>query len=282
MQPAALLALAVLAWWLPPLAGRWPLWPGLLVLASLAGLASGAMDSIGLGVTAALGGLVFVTRHAPQPGLRALALTGAAVLALAMALHVVPGFHAELVAHDLRLSADAAPFSFCWRLDTGIAGLLLIAAVATPARGADWRELGAVLLRGAPVIVGLVVAASLAAGYVRWAPKWPELAPVFLIANLCFTCVAEEAFFRGLIQARLQAAAAGRAGGQWAAIGVAALLFGLAHLGGGALYAAIATLAGVGYGWAFARSGRIEAAILMHFAVNAVHFIGFTYPRLAS
>lgn len=64
-------------------------------------------------------------------------------------------------------------------------------------------------------------------------------------------------------------------------VGLSSLLFAAAHLGGGLLQAAIAGLAGLGYALVHARSRRIEAAILTHFAVNAVHFLGFTYPGLA-
>lgn len=32
---------------------------------------------------------------------------------------------------------------------------------------------------------------------------------------------------------------------------------------------------------AYQRTGRVEAAILTHFAVNATHFLLFTYPTLA-
>ena len=64
-------------------------------------------------------------------------------------------------------------------------------------------------------------------------------------------------------------------------LSVAAGLFGLVHAGGGPTYVVLATLAGVGYGWVFLRTGRIEASILTHFALNAVHFLGFTYPALA-
>ena len=59
------------------------------------------------------------------------------------------------------------------------------------------------------------------------------------------------------------------------------MLFGLAHAGGGATWLAVATIAGLGYAAIYARTRRIEGAILVHFAVNAAHFIGFTYPRLA-
>ena len=38
---------------------------------------------------------------------------------------------------------------------------------------------------------------------------------------------------------------------------------------------------GAGYALALQRTGRLEMAILAHFAVNAVHFLLFTYPALA-
>ena len=44
-----------------------------------------------------------------------------------------------------------------------------------------------------------------------------------------------------------------------------------------------ATIAGIGYGWVFWRTNRIEASILSHFLLNAAHILCFTYPaRLGS
>jgi len=42
----------------------------------------------------------------------------------------------------------------------------------------------------------------------------------------------------------------------------------------------LSTVAGLGYGWVYQRTGRIEASILTHFALNLVHFLLFTYPAL--
>jgi hypothetical protein len=61
-------------------------------------------------------------------------------------------------------------------------------------------------------------------------------------------------------------------------IAVTSVLFGLVHFAGGPLLIGAATLAGVGYGIAYARTRRIEAAVLAHFSLNAIHFLGFTYP----
>jgi membrane protease YdiL (CAAX protease family) len=124
------------------------------------------------------------------------------------------------------------------------------------------------------------MALSLAAGYVRFEPKFPAETWLWLGVNLGFTCVAEEAIFRGFIQAQLARAWAQRDGGPGWALVVAAGLFGLAHAAGGPAYVALATAAGVGYGWIYRKTSRIEASILTHFALNTVHFLAFTYPAL--
>ncbi len=66
------------------------------------------------------------------------------------------------------------------------------------------------------------------------------------------------------------------------AIAVAAVLFGLRHYMGGINYILLATVAGIGYGWAYRHTGRMEASILTHFSLNSLHFLLFTYPALAA
>jgi membrane protease YdiL (CAAX protease family) len=65
------------------------------------------------------------------------------------------------------------------------------------------------------------------------------------------------------------------------ALMMAAMLFGLAHFKGGATYICAGLIAGLGYGWAFLRTRRVEAAIAVHFGLNATHFLLFIYPRIA-
>ncbi len=281
---AALLGLAVLAAWAPPLAGRWPLWPWLAGATVALGVASGVFGVWAVLVVAALAASVYGLGRMQDARWRTLLTTLAGLLALALALHGVPGVSNPVLARNLQVSTGAVPFSVWMSLDKGLAGLLLLGLCPLAASRAGWREVARALSFAAPLTVAGVVGVSLAAGLVRWDPRWasgwPDVSAPFLIGNLLFTCVAEEVFFRGLIQARLQSALAGYRAGPLLAVLVSAILFGAAHLGGGPLYAAIATLAGVGYGCAFARNGRIEAAILTHFLVNLVHFVGFTYPYL--
>jgi hypothetical protein len=122
----------------------------------------------------------------------------------------------------------------------------------------------------------------MALGYLTWQPKWTSLFWIWAPVNLFFTCLSEEALFRGFIQRELASALHGTRYGNWVAIAVSALLFGLAHFAGGASYVALAAAAGVGYAIVYQRTQSIEMAMLAHFALNATHFLLFTYPRALS
>jgi membrane protease YdiL (CAAX protease family) len=276
------LALALGATWVRPIPlGRRaaPLWLLFFVMAMAWGLVGGVLDPVAISALLVLAGAAYACTAAPRAWLRALYGVLAAALALALAMHKLPGFHNPLLSERQVLTADALPFTQYANFDKGAVGLILLALLCR--RVASWRELGAVLRRTAPVLL-LTVAATLgfalAAGVVGLAPKLPPSAPAFIAANLLFTVIAEEAFFRGLLQDRLAAALAPRRHGAVLAVAAAALLFGAAHLGGGWRYGILAGIAGLGYGWAYQRTQRIEAAILVHIALNVVHFIGFTYP----
>ena len=282
-----LLGLAIALVWMPtrPLVGREaPPWTVVFGWACLAGLLAspGVLDPTALLPLAVLGALAWGGVAAPRWRFAPTVLAG--LLALAMSLHLLLGFHPVVLFHDVHLTPDAAPFALALSFDKAAAGLVLLGAFCV--RATSWRQLASQL--PAIVAAGVATAAvsigvALAAGYVRFEPKWVDAAPAFLVANLLFTCVAEEAFFRGLIQERLMRLAETRRQPAWngIAIVVSTLLFGLAHAGGGATWMAVATIAGFGYALVYARTRTIEGAILVHFAVNAAHFIGFTYPRLA-
>jgi membrane protease YdiL (CAAX protease family) len=133
----------------------------------------------------------------------------------------------------------------------------------------------------AAVTILVIVSASVASGYVQWDPKWPDQFWIWGALNLLSTCMSEEAFFRGFIQAEIARHLGSRRGATLAAIGCSASLFGIAHIAGGWGYAALASVAGVGYAIVLHRSKRIEMSMLTHFGLNTVHFLLFTYPTIA-
>jgi membrane protease YdiL (CAAX protease family) len=285
-----LLGMAILSVWLPgvPLGRtiRVPVWSLLLVAAIACGLAMGFLGTLALlptGVLAALCCVAARLEHQPDrtPWLRRLVLLAVGVLSLALAMHLVPGFRNPRVINEVVLSPGAPPFSQYLNFDKGVVGLLLLAFLSR--RAHSWGELRAGLRAtalGSLRTIAVVMACAVLVGYVAVDLKLPEVTPIFMLANLLFTCVAEEAFFRGLLQARLAACLQHRRGGAAIAVAVVGLLFGAAHLAGGWKAGLLASMAGIGYGVAYHRSQKIEAAILLHFALNAVQFLAFTYPFL--
>jgi len=270
-----LLVLAIVAVWLPPLHwGRITVfaWHGLLLLALVAGVANQGLTPLACVWIAILFVLAQgACRSTHRLWSAALAvLTG--LMTLALALHLLPGFNnPSYMLGDAGVGA-AKRLSF----DKGVAGLILLGTVAP--RTQTLAELRALVRPVLLAIVGtvvLVLSAALALGIARMEPKWPLNTHLWLLSNLFLTCVAEEAFFRGLLQERIHRAMA-RATGVWVPAIVSAVLFGLVHAGGGVGFVIVATLAGLGYALAYAVTRRMEAPILVHFSLNAVVFLGFT------
>lgn len=281
-----LLAAAICAVWLPPVRVSrrmtLPPWAGLFVAAACSGLAAGVLNPRSAAALLIFCGIAYLASTAKQPSVSRILLTAAtAIVALALALHRLPGFNNPLLISALTLSAGAAPFSQYANFDKGAAGLVLLALLCRRADSAAvWRDL---LKKTWPVALATAIAVLGAAtwvGYVKADFKLGQTTALFLATNLFFTVVAEEAFFRGLLQDRLAASLARFRYGPIAALICSALLFGAAHAAGGGVYVLLAAIAGLGYAYAYYATRRIEAPIIVHIVVNAVHFIGFTYPHL--
>jgi membrane protease YdiL (CAAX protease family) len=282
----ALLGPSICAVWLPAIrVHSWPPvppWVLLFAAAVIAGLSSGILKWPGALSLVILATLAWSGRSAGNRWLRRSSILAVIVLALALALHVVPGFRNLVVIDAARFSVDSAPFTLYANFDKGAVGLLLLALMA-PHIGSvgELRRIARPLLLAVLATVVAVLGTAAAMGYVRWDPKWPPQVWTFLTINLLFTCVAEEAFFRGVIQEQLTKAIEGHPRFMWLPVVVSTSLFALAHASGGLPLVALAALAGLGYSVAYGITRRVEGAILVHFAVNAVHFAGFSYPYMA-
>jgi membrane protease YdiL (CAAX protease family) len=282
--PFLLLLAAVLGLWL-----HRAVWITALTAAVLAGIFTGALHwlaAIWIALLAALAYAYQRVRAQPatphKPLLQTIAGLVFFVYALAIGLALLPGFHRVVLVEPLALSPGAVPQGISVGFPKVVTGILILGLI-NPLLVRPWSELGRVLARAAPVfaitaVVGMAVV--LLMGYVSFAPKWTVLFLLFAPVNLFFTCLSEEGFFRGFVQHELSRIGSRPRLAAGIALVVGAFLFGLAHFGGGTNYVIAAAVAGLGYGWAFLRTQRNEAAMAEHIGVNAVHFLLFTYPRL--
>jgi membrane protease YdiL (CAAX protease family) len=132
------------------------------------------------------------------------------------------------------------------------------------------------------IVISLTSILAILLGFVRFNPKLPPHLFTWIAVNLLLVTTAEEAFFRGFLQKNLSQAMNQTTYGNKLAILLASILFGLAYYVGGPQYMLLATISGIGYGWVYERTKRIESSILTHFTLNLTHFLFFTYPRLAN
>jgi membrane protease YdiL (CAAX protease family) len=281
----AALTLALAAAWMPGRAAPggtawWWLPPFLVSLA--AAYAGGLVEWQGVATVALLAASCRAARTAAGRIVRAAAHTVMLLTAALLLAHLAPGFDNPLVVDEAVLGPGALPYTKYLNLDKGIAGLLLLAVYAPelPLTDEGHRHVTGILWRFA-AMTGAALALAFALGYVRFDPKLPGWWPMWTWSMVFLTALPEEAVFRGLLQTWLARAFRGTPHGVLLACVAGGILFGAAHAAGGAAYVLLAAVAGIGYGWIFASTRSIGAAIAAHAGLNAVHFLFFSYPALS-
>ena len=276
----SVLYLAVACLWLPASIWGQPLW---LILAASAGfiaLISGQLTPLGLGLAALYLFIAYLFSRTTGAKKKWLTLLLAA-LSLLLGAHLLPGFQNLKVLDAMAVSTDGLPFTMYLNLDKTLVALGLLGwCIPRLSTRQEWRQLLQFLLSRSLILLPPIFILALASGKVHWDPKLPSYTLLWMLTNLLFVCTAEEAFFRGFLQQQLALLRKNRPLQQELPLALASLVYGLSHFAGGPLYVAFVTLAGLGYGWVYQKTGCIEASILLHFALNAAHFLLFTYPSL--
>lgn len=125
--------------------------------------------------------------------------------------------------------------------------------------------------------ISMILIASMIFG-VGWQFKVSDGILFFIIFNLGVTVVSEEAFFRLLLQAKIASFFKNVLVGKIISVCIVTILFALSHTPqiGNAFF--LYLIAGGIYGTVYAVSGRLSAAIAVHFGVNILHFVLLQYP----
>lgn len=201
------------------------------------------------------------------------------ILSVLFLIHKVPGFavNTEIIP-PITLGHAAGEYTLRWSLDKPLFALVMLAVGLIAASRLTPKEIAVKTLVPLIATLSIVLGLGVLFGFIAWDPKLPPQLALWGISNFFATCLAEELFFRGLIQQRLQQIFKNVNYGHLIAITLTAALFGASHAGGGALYTVLATIAGLGYGWTYYRTGSILAATTVHAALNIFHLVFFTYP----
>jgi membrane protease YdiL (CAAX protease family) len=199
-------------------------------------------------------------------------------LVIGLFLHKVPYFNNPLFFDDYHLSDQSSGYTKYWNFDKAAAGLILLAYFGDIARCvSEWIAMVKKVYLISSITIILTLALATTFGYIDLDITFGVVFFAWAWVNLLFTCVAEEMLFRGIIQKHLLGLTSDTRY-QIVIVLFVGVLFGFAHYSVGLTFVILASVAGIGYGYAYYRSGRIESSILTHFLLNSIHFLFFTYP----
>ena len=254
-------------------------------VSAVAALLTSVINAIGLVFVLVVAVLAFATSSASRKTQSSVALVLLCVVSVALALHIVPGFNNILVVPETVVSPGSVTFELYWNYDKLLVGIALMYVILYRPHSLREPELKAhrfAWIGIAFCTIAVILGAGWMFGAIEFDPKIPAFIFWWLFSNLLITCVAEEAFFRGILLTSAVHAFSSIRYGSWIALVLVAALFGAVHIGGGVVYAVFSFVAGIGYGLVYLMTGRIEASILTHFALNLVHLLLFTYPILST
>ena len=162
-------------------------------------------------------------------------------------------------------------------LNTALAAFVLVRRLRGIGYSIGWGKNWSLYVVGS--FVGFAcIAVLLGTGmrFITFAPQGERWSGLLFssLTILVFTAWPEEFLFRGLLQNLLTR----HSKSDWAGWWTASLLFGLSHITNLGFpnwrYVALATIAGIFYGWTWRKSGSIFASALVHAAVDVTwHFL---------
>ena len=224
----------------------------------------------------------FLTRDIYKP-LRFILFGIVVIVSLALAFHFLPGFNNWNLVSGLQLSPDALPYSLYFNFDKPFIGIFVL-ALSLPLINSK-KQLFKMLTFTLPATaLGIIVMTliSLKIGMIAWDPKLPVIFFPWLIGNLLFVSIPEEAFFRGFIQRELYLWFGKTTGAAVGSVVITSFFFVLLHLiwVGSFPFLCLVFIASLIYGTLYQVTQAIESSMICHFLFNVTHFLLFTYPAL--
>ena len=193
--------------------------------------------------------------------------------------HLMPGFTNVLVINKTQVSSLSSSFSMYLNFDKTIIALILYvtSGLWMLEKSIDKKSILDTLLC-LLLCIGVILIPGILSGYIKFDPKIPEILCLWVFNNLLFVSATEEMIFRGILQNNLKSFLGTRATNYYLHIIIASIIFGLSHYKGGVTFMLLAAISGGFYGYIYDKTNRIFCATLVHFGLNLVHLMLFTYP----
>ncbi|MCP3943856.1 MAG: CPBP family intramembrane metalloprotease [Desulfobacteraceae bacterium] len=252
-----------------------PLWMVFLSWSLIFAIIFNYATFFSLGYTIAFGSAVYLYYRTKSLGYFFLSI----VLAFPLYMHLpFTVFNNYKFLDAVKITQNSSPYSLYFNFDKTLIGLFIL-GFGYSFKKNDIFFLFTKVIKYLFLMIPGIIVITLILGYSKFEPKLPNFTLIWILANLFFACIAEEALFRKLIQGKIESYLSFK-NCAIISILVSSLLFGLTHYRGGMSYIALALVAGIFYGHIYHKTKSIEASILLHFAFNLTHFLLFAYPAL--
>jgi membrane protease YdiL (CAAX protease family) len=228
-------------------------------------------------------GLYYLTTIAgSRRALIAAILVPTVLIGFFVAIFRPKGFSYPLIWNPGALYEGGEPFSLYVNLSKAIGGYLVVIWLGLGLRHHRSTLVGEQSLLSQMVVALVGTCAILFTAFtfygVGWKPKIPDGILYFVLVNLMVTVLAEEAFFRLLLQSQIERFFKNKRIGICVGIVIASLLFALAHAGATEMVFFLFLFAGFVYAAVYAWTRNLLASIVAHFGVNIVHIMLLEYP----
>lgn len=284
LLPFALLVLAVLsayinyqpAWLQKPI----PIWSLFLLASLLSAYAAQLVNVLSLSGLVLLLVAVFAYQQRQRGWSREFLYAFILIFSFLLITRSLPGFAPAAVYENTVFGTNVFPTTLHLHYGRGFVGVLLFCALARRIGSmGDIRNAIAAAWR-----VPLFILAYFVLGYILWyVPdlKFNTDVVRYLAVNLFFISLVDEAFFRLLVQDRLERFFGdGDPESMYLAAVITTILFSLSYyIHGVAIEVAILIfIAGLIYAYTYGKTRCIELSILAHFLIDGILIIGFLYP----
>ena len=195
-------------------------------------------------------------------------------------MRIMPGFASLVVYQNHIFGENIFPHSLMLHYGKAFVGILIFCVLSR--RVQSWHQLwlGLIAVKWVPLLLAGYFALGMALWYVPDV-KFESQLVVFLISNLFFIVVVEEAFFRALVQEKLEHLLGGDdLESRYLAAVITTVFFSLSYyINGITIEEAILTfIAGMIYAFVYGQTRLVEVSILFHFAVNGIRVSYFLFP----
>ena len=182
--------------------------------------------------------------------------------------------------YDLKTSINSSTFNIISNVNKVFIALSFLPIVSTlrhkkPVTTLPFSSLLYLTCLYAMVTCGILIGVALLVNYIKFDFTFPSFLWIWVL-NMMLVCFGEEVFFRGVLQNYVMSLLPKNSN---LAVFLTSIIFGFAHYPAGLSMVLLASIAGLFYGFLYKGTHQLWCPIVLHFILNFVHFIFFSYPR---